>query len=257
MKSLQLFTLTLIIVCHMHCGSHTTTSAGLHLNMGETAKFNPNASHGKIEKFRLRVTGSDLPQQIEQIYPYGTESATIEGLPPDSDVIVTLEAINVNDIPVRRGESQNIKIISGTNTTAELNLNNIPIFSNVRNGAIVYNNRFAPKIFAPGEINFQLSQQVGSESTLMEDIIENSTNFSIGKDITSSVMTVHTGELELGSHKLTVRDPDTEEASTIEIKVLDGKHKKGLATTAGAHLGSPIGLQSNFILQQQVMTNIE
>lgn len=240
-------------VSFINCGdSGASQSQGLlFLGIQQQQNFNPNADHGQIEKYKLTISGSQLDQPIEKYYSKDEQEATIEGLPAGSQVRVELEAINSNDIVVRRGKSQSIHIIGGQNAQADLAINNVPIFANVRDGAIVYNNRFQPKIFAPGEINFQVSDTLDGHFSIIEDTVSDQTHFSISESVKDSVLTINAAEFSIGEHELMVKDPDTGEFSKIKVRVLEGQNQKALATSAGAYLGTPMSDQSHLVLHHR------
>jgi len=223
----------------------------LSLGLTSAQSFNPNADHGKIVKYKLIITGSAITDPIERFYPVDTNEVTIEGFPASSTIRVVIEAININDVCVRRGTSEDILIKGGQNVSSTITINNVPIFANVRDGAIVYNNRFAPKIFAPGEINFELSDLFNGSKSLIEDQVTNLTRFSINVSENDSIMSINAPILSLGTHNLTVEDINSGEASTILITVLDGAQKKALTTTAGNYVGSIMSVntswETNFI----------
>lgn len=236
--------LTIIIACNQPSSNTNGPKIPGFISLGfKTAQsFNPTAEHGKIAQYKLTIAGSGLAEPIINYYSADTKEITFEGLPSESNIRIMIEAINTNGICVRRGKSNDIKILGGQTIAADITVNNVPIFANVRDGAVVYNNRFVPKIFAPGEIPFQISDLFNEQLTTIKDQISDSSTFSISTSDNDSVMPVYVQTLPPGSHKLTVQDDKTGESSTINITVLDGSNKKPLITTAGGYLGSMISI---------------
>ena len=148
-----------------------------------------------------------------------------------------VEAINDNDSVVRRGTSQEIVIRGGEDNPANIAINNVPIFANVRDGATVNAGRFVPKVFAPG-ITFELSDTVLGETNLLQDVTTNEASFSVSVD-DASVKPIYIARLDAGEHQLTVRDPRSGESTSITMTVLDSQKHKVLPSTAGAYVGSP------------------
>lgn len=255
------------IILFTACGSSSDVSGlfnsdnpgYLSLGFTQAQDFNPNADHGQISKYKLTISGSSLDTPIERYYPVGTKDVTFEGFPGGSTLRVKIEAINVNDICVRRGLSEDILIKGGQYVSSNITINNVPIFANVRDGATVYNNRFAPKVFAPGEITFQLSDLYNGSNSVIVDQITNESLFSISSDISYSVTNINAPTLSVGSHELEVEDPDTNESSNIKITVLDGTKQKGLPTTAGNYVGSLMNfntdLANNFVMYHKWQIN--
>lgn len=222
------------------CGSGSTVNnpGFLSLDFVPAQNFDPNADHGQVSKYKLTITGSALETDMETYYPVDTEAVTLEGFAGGSTIRVMIEAINVNDVCVRRGRSDDISIKGGQNVSASVTVNNVPIFANVRDGATVYNNRFVPKIFAPGAIDFQISDLFNESNSIIVDQISNESVFSISESSDLSILTINAPTLANGTHQLTVKDEDTDESSTIQVTVLDGTRQKGLLTTSGNYLGS-------------------
>ena len=218
----------------------------LSLGFIQAQSYNPTIDHGLVTQYKLTITGSGIAEDIINYYPAGTEAVTFEGFPHGSTIRVTIEALNANGITVRRGYSEDITIIGGQSVSSDITVNNVPIFANVRDGATVYNNRFVPKVFAPGEIQFQISDLFNESQSVMTDQVSNLTQFSISTSDDDSIMPIYAGQLDTGTHSLTVQDNQTGEASTIEVTVLDGSNKKALTTTAGDYLGSLISPDNSF-----------
>jgi len=263
----NIFCMILIFIFSVSCGSQTKdlnsyfdsdNPGSIDLEIEEAHTFDPTIDHGKILNYKVTITGTPLTDPIIQYFPVDTEEATFEGFPHGSVIQVMVEALNTNNICVRRGRSEDITIIGGQTVTSILTIYNVPIFANVYDGAIVYNNRFSPKIFAPGQIPFELSDLFNGSTSSVEDQITHETLFSISADISDAILTINAPMFDLGIHELTVQDPTTSEASTVQISVLDGTKQKALTTTAGKYVGTLLSTEiansSNFILYQQYQT---
>lgn len=210
----------------------------LNLDLNENQEFNPNVAHGEIDRYKVTITGSTLLAPIVQYYEADTTSASFDGFVDGTTLNILVEYININGLTVRRGYSETVSITAGETTTASLNINNVPIFANVSDGATVYNNRFAPEIFAPGEIEFQIRDFFNTNESILEDIDSDLAYFSISEDDPTSTLTINVPELSTGEHELTVTDMDTGESSSVTINILDGESQVGFVTTAGGYLGS-------------------
>lgn len=221
-------------------GLPSSQTGFLSLSLNETQEFNPNVSHGDIDRYKVTITGSTLIAPIVKYYEAGTTSASFDDFADGTTLTVLIEYINVNGLTVRRGQSQTLTITAGQTTAASLDVNNVPVFANVRDGATVYNNRFVPEVFAPGAIEFQVSDFFNASESILSDVDSGLASFSINEDDATSTVSINVPELSAGDHELTVTDTDTGESSTITVTVLQGSTQNGVVTTAGAYLGSPM-----------------
>lgn len=221
-------------------GLPSSQTGFLSLSLNETQEFNPNVSHGEIDRYKVTITGSTLIAPIVKYYEAGTTSASFDGFADGATLTVLIEYINANGLTVRRGQSQTLTITAGQTTAAAVDVNNVPVFANVRDGATVYNNRFVPEVFAPGAIEFQVSDFFNASESILTDVDSGLASFSINEDDPTSTLSINVPELSAGDHELTVTDTDTGESSTITVTILEGATQNGLITTAGAYLGSPM-----------------
>lgn len=210
------------------------------MSLNETQEFNPNVSHGEIDRYKVTIMGATLIASIVKYYEAGTTAATFDGFADGTTLTILVEYINANGLTVRRGQSQTLTITAGQTITTALDINNVPIFANVRDGATVYNNRFAPEVFAPGAIEFQVSDFFNASESVLTDTDSGLATFSISEGDPTSTLSLNVPTLSAGDHELTVIDTDTGESSTITITVLQGSTQNGLVTTVGAYLGSPM-----------------
>lgn len=222
-------------------GSATNEAVGYAaLSLHAAQDFNPNVVHGEISEYKVTIAGEALPSPLVRYYPAGTSEARLEGLPAGSFVTVTVEYLNVNGLVVRRGYSGNVAIRGGAVTPVEITLNNVPIFANVGDGAVVRSDRFVPTIFAPGEITVQISDEFNGEDSVLTDSVSGEASLSVSVDDSSSLLTFRPSTLSSGIHELTVQDLETGEASTITVTVLPANGAQELVTTAGGLTGLPM-----------------
>lgn len=226
------------------CGQKSTQGY-LQLFLTANQEFNPNIDHGVVQYYKVTIVSQNQPQPLVQYFRAGTEKAEFLGFPHGDVLQVTIDIVNANGMVVRRGRSQEIVIQKGQILPVEIFVNNVPIFANVKNGATVIHNRFLPKIFAPGEITFQLEDEFSNQVYLLQDEFSQDFSFSISTDIPTSIRPIFIKTLEPGFHGLTVEDPATEERTEIEIQVVAGTNRKVLPTTAGAYVGSMVSFGQN------------
>lgn len=233
--------LALILVNLMSCHSSKEAPDNqgyLKLSFIENQSFNPDIEQGQIDKFKITISGEDLPSTIVNYFPYDTDNAHFDGLTAGSSVDVMVEAINYNGYVVRRGYSPTINIGAGTTQTAQISINNVPIFANVKDGASVDINRFVPKIFAPGGLEFELVDDINNQEISLQDEISGDVTFSISDADTDATQPIFIPFLSPGTHQLKVRDVNTGESTIISINAREASTKPALMTTAGGYLGS-------------------
>lgn len=245
-----LLTIFLISITIINCGDSSSSYDGntqkINLRFIEKNEFDPFGEHGAIDKFKITVTGENLSTPIIQYYPFETESVEFEELSANTQIEILVEAINYNEMVVRRGRSGQFDIVGGQISNANIEIYNVPIFANVTDGSQVYSNRFIPKVFAPGGIQFQVIDEFNDSQSILADKVTGEATFSINENQESSIKAVYSSDLPIGTHKLTVKDVNTDEATTISIQALNSSKRKVLPTTAGGFVGgsmskSPVG----------------
>jgi hypothetical protein len=219
-------------------GKGATGSAMVSLSLRTAQSFNSTVVHGEITRYRVTVTGGNLSAPLVKYFDKTAKEARFDGFPLGTDVYVIVEYLNVNGVVVRRGRSEAVHIQKGNTTPVEITVNNVPIFANVKDGAIVANDRFVPKVFAPGGIPFQITDNFNGSANVMSDDTNALTTLSVSADESTSVMPFHVSLLTTGTHELSVKDPVTGESTTVKVIMVESDRKKALATTAGGNVGS-------------------
>jgi hypothetical protein len=231
------FTLIFAVACRENGSGDVGTVS---LNVRYAQSFDPNAVHGDVVEYRVTVSSTGLAEPIFKVFPAGTPSATFDGFAGGTELAVLVEYVNEDGLVVRRGRAESVIIRSGTDTPADVTVNNVPIFTNVRDGATVASDRFVPRVFAPG-ISFEIEDGFDGAINVLPDVTSGEVSFSIADGGTVPVMAVRIPKLPSGAHGLTVRDPLTGESSYVSIRVVERGAKPALATTAGGYAGSLLG----------------
>lgn len=230
-----------IIVFLQACGSGSGGAADngyLALQFEARNEFDPDAEPGVIDNFKITVTGEGLDSQIIKYYAADTQTVQFDGFPDGSVIQITVEAINQNGFVIRRGYSDPTTIRVGEVAQALVEIFNVPIFTNVKPQSYVNVDRFVPKVFAPGEIQFQLSNTVDSVTTSLTDMLSGDITLSISGDLfVDSVRPIYITGLGAGEQTLSVEDPETLEATEVEVTGYHSPSRKVLTTTAGSFLG--------------------
>lgn len=241
MKKIIIILFSSFFVFLQGCGSGSSGSAEngyLALQFEERNEFDPDAAPGVIDNFKISISGEGLDSQIIKYYAPDTQSVQFDGFPNGSVIQITVEAINQNGFVIRRGYSDPITIHAGAVAQALVEIYNVPIFTNVKPQSYVNVDRFVPKIFAPGEIQFQLSNTVDSVTTSLTDMLSGDLTLSISSDLyVDSIRPIYITGLGAGEQTLRVEDPETLEATNVEVTGYHSSSRKVLTTTSGSYLG--------------------
>lgn len=220
-------------------GGSASNNGYLALQFEQRNEFDPDAAPGVIDNFKITVVGEGLDAPIVKYYEADTETVQFDGFPSGSVIQITVEAINQNGFVIRRGYSDSVTIQSGQVAQALVEIFNVPIFTNLRPSGYVNVDRFVPKVFAPGEIQFQLTNTVGSVTTSLSDVVTGDITLSISGDTyADSIRPVYVSGLDAGEQVLRVEDPETLEATDVQVTGYHSPSRKVLTTTAGGYLGT-------------------
>lgn len=231
---------SILLMAIMSCGSQ-----GGHQNVGylgltfqEEQEFDPNLDHGRIDNFKIIIQGDTLNADIVKYYSGSTKSIQLDGLEANSKINITVEAINENGFVIRRGYAENIEITANAVSEAVVSIFNVPIFTNIKPEGYINLNRFVPRVFAPGEITFQISDTFGAATTSLSDQVTENVTMSISEEqFPNQMAPVYISKLQAGEHGFQIRDPDTGESTEINFIGYQPPATQGLVTTSGAYLG--------------------
>lgn len=241
MKTKTKWTLLLAVFLSVSCregGGGPTGTVSLKVRYAQS--FDPNAVNAEVVEYRVTVFSDSLPLPVLKVFPAGTPSATFTGFAGGAEVNVLVEYVNGDGAVIRRGRSAPVVIRAGTDTPVVVTVNNVPIFTNVKDGATVVGSRFVPRVFAPG-ISFEIEDGFNGAVSLLPDVIDGALSFSVGEGNVTQVLPVRVPPLSVGDHVLTVRDPGTGEATSVRVRAVERSGKRALTTTAGGYAGSILG----------------
>jgi len=236
--------MTLIIFLLASCGSADMDSgvdgAGILAIRVEGADvFSPNIEHGRVDKFRVTVRGEGIDEDIVAEFSSDAEEGVVEGVPTGDGREVIVEAVNSNDAVIRAGEAMDVNVGGGV-TDVSIDLESVPIFANLKDGAVVRNSRFVMRIFSDP-----------SHPVAVEEI-SGEGNFSL-VDAATSLPEIHTNDatwlgsfsprvLPVGEYQFVVRDLSNERSSTINVRLLDGERMQPATFAAAVFADETISL---------------
>ena len=125
-----------------------TDSGGLSLIVKSVDRLVPRGELGTISEYRVVVSGPGLNPPREASFSGDAKDAVMEGVPAGKDRTVTVEAFNLRDQMIWKGETGNLIIQSGSTTRAAIDLESIPVFANLTDGGRIENTRLVVRTFS-------------------------------------------------------------------------------------------------------------
>lgn len=171
----------------------------------------------KVSRFVVTVTGDDMEEPVVINLNADTSGTNLDEIPEGAERIFLVEALNAEDVVVRRKMITGITIDKDQAETIVVSLNTVPLFTNVRDGNRIIVNRL--KLLGVGEPGGSLEIMDGEEGStgVLMDV-------SVGESVITPSLSVgdfnfQPPELALGMHTLTLRDLDTNEQSQVTIRI--------------------------------------
>lgn len=192
------------------------------------AKQKAQSTHplAQVQHYRVTVSGRDGVLRAMEFAGDATKGQ-IDDLPADADVTVRIEADNSNAQVILRGTADAVRVQGGTTTEVPVTLATVPIFTNLRDGAIVVGSRVRPAVLAAPGATVRVVQAGGAAP--QADLID----LSVGRsDVAASaegVAHIVPAPLAAGAYRLRVEDTATGEASEVAVQVLADAQAKPAA----------------------------
>lgn len=237
MKHLTLFLVSLIFLSS--CGGGPSLQMGeggaIKLVVKGAASFNPNIEHGRIVSYRVTVNGSDMSSPVVAEFSGDSAEGLISGIPIGEDREVVVEAINPNDLIIRQGEKQNIKIEGGKVAQTEIVLESVPIFANIADGNTIDNTRLIFKVFSDPTCRVVVEELTDNKG---EALINASTAaLELSMDAATGLGKMIPEIQPPGQHSYQVKDLNTGRSSVINVILVDGTKRKAASFVAAGEFG--------------------
>lgn len=205
------------------CGENPTDVrdgyASLAITIDGAKTFNPNVEHGRIDRYRVVIRGDHM-DEIAAEFDGDVDEAVIEGIPTGNGRSVFVEAINPNGLTIRAGESLGVKINSGFNDVP-VEIESVPIFANITDGATIENTRLAFRIFSDPMHPIAVDGVSDSESFA---IVDAATNLhEIYADESTWLASISPRIMSEGEHVFEVRNLSNDRSSKVRVKLVDGE----------------------------------
>lgn len=211
-------------------GGNMSGGGMIALKVMSAGGFSSNAEHGRIEKYRVTVTGEGIEAPIEAEFPGDAEEGVVGDIPIGNDRTVEVRALNPNDVAIREGEAHEVKVGGGT-TEVSITLEAVPIFTNIAAGNTIENTRLVFKIFSDPANPVIVEEIIGAEVSPM---IDASTNLAeIHLDESTGLGRIAPVLMEPGKRVFAVRDLVTGRTHKVDVTVVDGTGRRPAPIVAG------------------------
>ena len=207
------------------CGESGFAPAGnvLAIKVTGTQSFNPAIDHGVIDKYRVTVEGLDIEKPIVAVFDGDADEGLIDGVPAGDNRQVSVEAINLNSVVIRAGETAGVHVGGGV-TEVVVDLEAVPIFTNLASGNVVENTRLVMRIFADPAHPVIVEDLFGRSPEILADassgLSQIHTDRSTGKGVLIPPL------LPPGEHGFVIRDAVTHRSSEVSILLLPGARRR-------------------------------
>ncbi|MFA4971591.1 MAG: hypothetical protein WC683_03180 [bacterium] len=208
------------------CGAGEFSGAGggmLAVRVRHAASFNPNIEHGRIEMYRVTVDGEGMERPIVATFDGNAEEGIVSGVPTGDNRTVAVEAVNPNDAVIRAGEAFGVKVNGGV-TEVPVDMEAVPIFTNIASGNTIDNTRLVFKLFSDPSNPVEVLEYEGDEQTALVDA---STNLSeIYLDQSTGLGKFAPLPIRPGKREFEVRDMLTGRSHRAIVLMIDGTHRR-------------------------------
>ncbi len=193
--------------------------------------FNPSISHGRIKLYRVTVEGEGIAEPIVAEFDGGASEGVIENIPSGNDRLVSVEAINENDVTIRAGEALDVRV-GGGDSDVDVRMESVPIFTNLTDGNVVENSHLAIRLFADPYGLLVVDDTRDGELNALADVSNGFNEIYLDRSSGMGVLTP--GDLAPGKHTLTVRNIETSRETSVDVFIVSGDRKPAPFIAAGS-----------------------
>ena len=153
------------------CGSPQPAGDGsLSVVVSNSKSFDPRAQHGRVERYVVKIEGDGIADPILAEFSGEASEGVVEGVPAGDRRTVSVTAINPNGATIRAGETPGVSVGDGM-TEVSVDMQAVPIFTNLADGAILDNTRLVFRIFSdpghPGQRRFSVRDVATGRATFV------------------------------------------------------------------------------------------
>lgn len=205
----------------------------------------------RVQSFVVTISGSDLSEDVVTSFSAETASMQVQDIPEGETRTLTVEALNSEGMVVRRRALEEITIDKDTTEPIVVSLNTVPLFTNLRDGNRIIVSRV--RIRGVGEPGGRVVLEDSFNGSISPLLDISSDDVSLSTSAGAGDFNLVPASMNLGTHSLLVRDPDTEEFSEIKVRVvpagsLPGTGLSAYGASAVGHVvsgGTPYGGMNN------------
>ena len=206
-------------------------TSALAVRVAGARSFNPSISHGQIKHYRVTIEGSGIAEPIVAEFDGGATEGVIEDVPSGNDRVVSVSAINANDVMIRAGEALDVHVGGGT-SEVDVEMESVPIFTNLTDGNVIESSRLAMGVFAdPGRL-VVIDDILDGTSSGLADIASGFNEIYLDQSSGTGVLVP--GNLAPGKHTFVVRDVETSRKTSVEVFVVSGDRRPAPFVAAGS-----------------------
>jgi hypothetical protein len=187
--------------------------------------FNPSIDHGRIEAYRVAISGPGIEGELTAVFPGDADSGLIEDVPAGEERVISVSAINPNATSIREGETEGVSVSGGEIADVEITMESVPIFTNIADGSVVENTRLIFHVFSDPSEPVAVEDVSASKADMLVDAPTSSENVSF--DVDTGLGTLAPAVLMPGEHSFKVRNLQTGRSSSARVRLLDGSMRKG------------------------------
>jgi hypothetical protein len=229
--SISLLAITILVG---GCGGGDAENLGgastLAIKVVGAQSFNPSISHGNISSYLVTIEGEGIPEPIEAEFSGDATEGVIENVPSGDNRIVSVRAINSNDVEIRAGEAMDVHVGSGINEV-DIEMESVPIFTNLTDGNVIESSRLAMRIFADPDRELIIDDVFDGRTSGLFDL--SSGLGGVDLDQSSGMGLFVPGRLMPGKHTFVVRDVETSRKTSVEAFVVSGNRRPAPLISAG------------------------
>ncbi len=237
-KEMKRIILLLSLLALAGCGlGEGGQGSGVAVRVTKAASFDPSIEHGRIERYVVSISGEGIDAPITGEFPGDTEEGVVEGVPAGGDRTVEVRAMNPNGVAIRGGEAFGVSVGGGI-TEVSIELESIPIFTNIADGNTIDNTRLVFRIFSDPANPVIVEEADGPASPLV-DASRGVPELYL--DESTGMGTVAPGLIEPGEHSFAVRDAVTGRSHAVDVRLVDGTGRRPAPLVSAAATEAGIG----------------
>ena len=225
------------------CSGGAGEGAGsLAVSVKNARSFDPKAKHGRIETYEVKIEGEGIASPIVSFFPGDAEEGVIEGVPVGEERTVSVSAANPNGATIRAGETSGVRVTDGL-TEVSVEMEAVPIFTNVADGAVVDNTRMVFRLFSDPKNPVVVEEVKRGGSQALVDASTNAAEIAL--DVVTGEGRLSPSLMEPGSRRFAVKDLITGRRSEAGVLLLDGTKRRPApifpAAVTGPRLSAAVG----------------